>query len=54
MCQPQAKVALHRREVPVGCVVVRDGRIIAKGFNLTNELRNVRDGRGRWRERESE
>jgi len=27
--------------VPVGCVIVRDGRIIAKGFNLTNELRNV-------------
>lgn len=85
----QARVALHRREVPVGCartracsctvadasaaagtraalptgpgagptlttptpmlgprtsrscVIVRDGRIIAKGFNLTNELRNV-------------
>ncbi|KAI8464784.1 MAG: cytidine deaminase-like protein [Monoraphidium minutum] len=37
----QARVALHRREVPVGCVIVRDGRIIAKGFNLTNELRNA-------------
>lgn len=37
----QAKVALHRREVPVGCVIARDGRIVAKGFNLTNELRNA-------------
>lgn len=29
-------------EVPVGCVFVRDGEIIAKARNRTNELRNVR------------
>lgn len=28
-------------EVPVGCVFVREGEIIAKARNRTNELRNV-------------
>jgi tRNA-specific adenosine deaminase 2 len=28
--------------VPVGCVFVRDGKIIASARNRTNELRNVR------------
>ena len=28
-------------EVPVGCVFVRDGRVIAKGHNLTNILGKV-------------
>lgn len=29
------------KEVPVGCVFVRDNKIIAKARNRTNELRNV-------------
>ena len=36
----EAEGALNRWEVPVGCVVVRDGEIIATGSNRTNELRN--------------
>jgi tRNA(Arg) A34 adenosine deaminase TadA len=37
----QAEEALAVGEVPVGCVFVRDGEIIAKARNRTNELRNV-------------
>lgn len=37
----QAEDALAASEVPVGCVFVRDGAIIAKARNRTNELRNV-------------
>ncbi|KIM42928.1 hypothetical protein M413DRAFT_18540 [Hebeloma cylindrosporum] len=36
-----AEEALAAGEVPVGCVFVRDGRIIAKARNRTNELRNA-------------
>ena len=28
-------------EIPVGCVLVRDGQVIAKGRNFTNEGKNV-------------
>lgn len=38
----KAEEALAAGEVPVGCVFVRDGEIIAKARNRTNELRNVR------------
>ena len=37
----QAEEALAASEVPVGCVFVRDGMIIARARNRTNELRNV-------------
>jgi tRNA(Arg) A34 adenosine deaminase TadA len=33
--------AYERQEVPVGCVVVRDGAVVARGSNRTNELRNA-------------
>ncbi|KAG5716138.1 tRNA-specific adenosine deaminase 2 [Termitomyces sp. T112] len=36
-----AEEALYGGEVPVGCVFVRDGRIIARARNRTNELRNA-------------
>ncbi|EGO22415.1 hypothetical protein SERLADRAFT_362684 [Serpula lacrymans var. lacrymans S7.9] len=36
-----AEEALAASEVPVGCVFVRDNRIIAKSRNRTNELRNA-------------
>ncbi|KAF9476471.1 tRNA specific adenosine deaminase [Pholiota conissans] len=36
-----AEEALGAGEVPVGCVFVRDGRIIAQARNRTNELRNA-------------
>ncbi|KAI8112018.1 hypothetical protein M9435_004513 [Picochlorum sp. BPE23] len=36
----QAKIALEKEEVPVGCVICRDGKIIAHGHNETNMTRN--------------
>ncbi|KAF8141528.1 cytidine deaminase-like protein [Boletus edulis] len=36
-----AEEALASGEVPVGCVFVRDGAIIAKARNRTNQLRNA-------------
>lgn len=37
----QACIALEEGETPVGCVVVRDGTVIAAGANRTNATRNV-------------
>ncbi|PBK71576.1 cytidine deaminase-like protein [Armillaria solidipes] len=36
-----AQEALDASEVPVGCIFVRDGVLIAKARNRTNELRNA-------------
>lgn len=36
-----AKEAMDHAEVPVGCVFVRDGQIIAQARNRTNELANA-------------
>ncbi|WJX52032.1 tRNA(adenine34) deaminase [Trifolium repens] len=36
----QAKLAMDALEVPVGCVVVEDGKVIASGRNRTTETRN--------------
>ncbi|OAA74901.1 Cytidine deaminase-like protein [Akanthomyces lecanii RCEF 1005] len=35
-----ARLALQINETPVGCVLVHDGKIIAKGMNATNVTRN--------------
>ncbi|XP_022135334.1 tRNA-specific adenosine deaminase 2 [Momordica charantia] len=37
----QAKLALNSLEVPVGCVIVEDGMVIATGRNRTTETRNA-------------
>ncbi|KAM1743250.1 hypothetical protein ACFX12_013159 [Malus domestica] len=37
----QANEALDSLEVPVGCVIVEDGKVIASGRNRTNETRNA-------------
>ncbi|ERM99019.1 tRNA-specific adenosine deaminase 2 isoform X2 [Amborella trichopoda] len=37
----QAKFALDNLEVPVGCVIVEDGKVIGFGSNRTNETRNA-------------
>ena len=37
----QAEEALAAKEVPVGCVFVKNGKAIAKARNRTNEWRNV-------------
>ncbi|KAG8930412.1 tRNA(adenine34) deaminase [Tulasnella sp. 418] len=36
-----AQEAFDSNEIPVGCVFVRDGRIIAQARNRTNQLRNA-------------
>ncbi|RSL40924.1 hypothetical protein CEP53_013075 [Fusarium sp. AF-6] len=35
-----ARLALRTNETPVGCVLVHDGQVIAKGMNATNVTRN--------------
>ncbi|KAJ9103879.1 hypothetical protein QFC21_002341 [Naganishia friedmannii] len=37
----QAEEALAAKEVPVGCVFIKDGKAIAKARNRTNEWRNA-------------
>ncbi|KAK9146472.1 hypothetical protein Sjap_006375 [Stephania japonica] len=37
----QAKFALHSLEVPVGCVIVKDQKVIASGRNRATETRNA-------------
>ncbi|KAJ0985291.1 hypothetical protein J5N97_003647 [Dioscorea zingiberensis] len=37
----QARIALENLEVPVGCVIVEDGNVIASGRNRTTETRNA-------------
>ena len=37
----QAKKAYALKEVPIGCVIVRDGRIIARGYNRRTVDGNV-------------
>lgn len=37
----QAKFALDNLEVPVGCVIVEDGKVISYGSNKTNATRNA-------------
>ncbi len=36
----QAKKAYELDEVPIGCVIVKDGEIIAEGCNLRNKTKN--------------
>lgn len=37
----QAKKALALEEVPIGCVIVHDGKIIARGYNRRNTDKNT-------------
>lgn len=37
----QAKKAYAKEETPIGCVIVREGKIIARGYNKRNEKRNT-------------
>ena len=36
----QARIAGRRGEVPIGCVIVKNGKIIAKGYNQREHKRN--------------
>ncbi len=37
----QAKKAYGKMETPIGCVIVREGKIIARGYNKRNEKKNT-------------
>lgn len=37
----EANKALEKDEVPIGCVIVAQNRIIARGYNLTETLNDV-------------
>lgn len=37
----QAKKAYAREETPIGCVIVYEGKIIARGYNLRNQKKNA-------------
>ena len=37
----QAKKAWALKEVPIGCVIVSDGKIIARGYNRRNTDKNT-------------
>ena len=36
----EAKKAVEEQEVPVGCAIVQEGRLLASAHNLTNKLKN--------------
>ncbi len=40
LCLSLARKAYQKGEVPVGCVVVKDGRLIAKAHNRVEELKD--------------
>ena len=37
----QAQKAYELGEVPIGCVIVRDGRVIGRGYNRRNTDKNT-------------
>lgn len=37
----EARKALRRQEIPIGCVIVSEGRIVGRGHNLTETLQDV-------------
>ena len=41
MALQEAQIALEKEEVPVGCIIVSNNRIIAKAHNLTETLTDV-------------
>lgn len=40
MAVEQARIAAKHGEVPIGCVIVRDGKVIAKGYNQRERKQN--------------
>ena len=34
----EAEIALEHDEIPIGCVIVKDGKIIGRGHNAREEL----------------
>lgn len=40
LCLEEARKAFKLGEIPVGCVIVKDGKLIAKAHNLTQKLKD--------------
>lgn len=41
MALQEAEIALEKNEVPIGCVIVSNNRVIARAHNLTETLNDV-------------
>ena len=39
----EAKKALKKEEIPVGAVIVKDGKVIAKAYNKRNKSNKIKD-----------
>jgi tRNA(adenine34) deaminase len=37
----EAELAFNEQEIPVGCVIVNNNKIISRGHNQTNKSKNV-------------
>ena len=37
----EAEQALRQEEIPIGCVIVSEGRIIGRGHNMTETMQDV-------------
>ena len=46
-----ARLAEKHGEVPIGAVVVKDGKIISRGYNQREKKQNAQIGRASCRER---
>ena len=41
MALRQAQIALDMKEIPIGCVIVKDGVVIGKGYNQVEQLKDA-------------
>ena len=41
MAIEQAQIALKKEEVPIGAVIVKDGKVISRGFNKREKSKNA-------------
>ncbi|KAK8793143.1 hypothetical protein WA588_005082, partial [Blastocystis sp. NMH] len=41
LAMEEAEIAYTENEVPIGCVFIKDGKVIAKGHNYTNASGNA-------------
>ena len=37
----QAKIAYKKREIPIGCVIVKNGKVIAKAYNTREKSKSA-------------
>ena len=41
MALRQAQIAFDMKEIPIGCVIVKDGVVIGKGYNQVEQLKDA-------------